>query len=103
MEHWRDRRGNFLLRIVDPKFRSKTLEDFGIAYLGMSLVSIGVIVVVPQLIIRDYIGGTAVSLSIAGCACLLLSKYLIGWFTRPPDQLREGEAEVVSADEGASE
>ncbi len=95
--------GISLLRIVDPKFRSKTLEDFGIAYLGMSLVSIGVIVVVPQLIIRDYIGGTAVSLSIAGCACLLLSKYLIGWFTRPPDQLREGEAEVVSADEGASE
>jgi len=95
--------GISLLRIVDPKFRSKTLEDFGIAYLGMSLVSIGVIVVVPQLIIRGYIAGTAVSLAIACCACLLLSKYLIGWFVQPPDQLREGEAEVVSADEGDSE
>jgi ESS family glutamate:Na+ symporter len=95
--------GIALLRIVDPKFRSKTLEDFGIAYLGLSLVSISLIVIVPQLIIRDYIAGTAGSLSIACCACLLLSKHLIGWFARPPDQLREGEAQVIGRDNRGTE
>ncbi len=86
--------GVALLRVVDPRFRSGTLQDFGLAYVGISFVAITIIVTLPQLVVRGYIAVPALVLA-AGCAaCILLSRYLVGWFPIPPDQLREGEEKL---------
>ncbi|REK10755.1 MAG: hypothetical protein DWQ37_15010 [Planctomycetota bacterium] len=83
--------GIALLRIVDPRLRSGTLEDFGVAYVGVSFFAIGMIVALPQLVVRGYVAAPAVVLAIGCVACILLSRYLVGWFAIPPDQLRPGE------------
>jgi len=86
--------GIALLRVVDPRLRSGTLQDFGLAYVGISFVAITIIVTVPQLVVRGYVALPALVLAAVFAACILLSRYLIGWYLTPPDQLREGEQEL---------
>ena len=57
--------GVTLLRIVDPEFKSKTLEDYGMAYVLMSFVEIGLIALLPSLIVNG-LG------FIAGFVCLII-------------------------------
>lgn len=83
--------GVALLRVVDPRLRSGTLQDFGLAYVGISFVAITIIVVLPQLVVRGYVAIPALALAAGFAACILLSRYLVGWFVMPPDALREGE------------
>ncbi len=83
--------GIALLRVVDPRLRSRTLEDFGLAYIGISFIAITIIVTLPQLVVRGYVGIPGVVLAAAFVLCLLLSRYLFGWFSGPADQIRPGE------------
>lgn len=85
----------FLLRIVDPKLRSRTLEDYGLAYAAIGPVEIALLVVVPPLVAHGIILVPALVLLAATLACVLLSYVLVGWFREPPRQLRKGEAEIM--------
>lgn len=46
--------GVTLLRIVDPEFKSKTLEEFGMAYVLISFIEIGLIALLPTFIVNGY-------------------------------------------------
>lgn len=88
--------GVMLLRIVDPKMKTPTLPDFGLAYLFVAVAELAVITGLPVLVARGIVTVPALLLT-AGCvACVVLSRYLVGWFRDPPDRLREGEQEIVS-------
>jgi ESS family glutamate:Na+ symporter len=89
--------GIALLRVVDPRLRSKTLEDFGLAYVGISLIAIAIIVTLPQLVVRGYVGIPAAVLGAAFVLCLVISRYLFGWSAAGADQIRPGENEAEPA------
>lgn len=92
--------GIALLRVVDPRLRSRTLEDFGLAYISISFVVIGIIVVLPQLVASGNIAAPGFLLIAAFFACVLLSKSVIGWYKTPADVLREGEADAIARGQG---
>ena len=86
--------GVTLLRVVDPDAKSGPLEDYGVAYVFLSFLSIIIPIVVPAMILQGQgllLGIVSTVLALAG---LILSKYLVGWFTQPKDQLREGEVPI---------
>jgi ESS family glutamate:Na+ symporter len=87
-----------LLRVVDPQFRSRTLEDYGLAYLFIAPFEIGLLVVVPPLVARGWVAVPAVVLLVLFVACLALSARLVGWFRVPTTAVREGEQEILTAD-----
>jgi ESS family glutamate:Na+ symporter len=86
-----------LLRVVDPKSKSGTLQDYGIAYLGSSFVETAIVAIVPVLIVRGIVLFPALVLLAVAIAALVLSRSLIGWGPADPVAIREGEAEVVAA------
>ncbi len=92
--------GITLLRVVDPRLKTKTLEDYGLAYVFISLVEIGILVVVPPLVAKGMILYPALALTAGFFACILLSRSLVGWFRQPADVLREGEEEATAEAEG---
>lgn len=84
-----------LLRIVDPKFKKKALEDYGLAYIFISFFEIVIISVLPTLIARGIVLIPALVLCGGFFACLVLSRWIIGWFPKSSSRLREGEAEII--------
>ena len=85
-----------LLRVVDPKLRTRTLEDYGLAYVGLSPLEIALLVALPPLVARGIILFPALALVAAAVACVLLSRFLVGWFPVPADQVREDERAVLA-------
>jgi glutamate:Na+ symporter, ESS family len=91
-----------LVRVVDPEDRSRTLQDFGLAYPPISLVEVGIVTLLPQFVVRGMvIGPTLVLLAMTG-ATLVLSRVLLGWSRLPPAVPRPSEvverpATVVAA------
>ena len=88
--------GVTLLRVVDPQFRSKTLEDYGMAYVFMSFIEIGLIAVLPSLVVSGYQFA-------AGAVCLAVFLVLLaicaktyGIFKGKCNELRPGEAEILA-------
>ena len=94
--------GVLLLRVVDPRLKTKTLEDFGLAYLLISVVEIVILVALPPLVARGVIVGPALVLVAGFLVCLFLSRRTVGWFTEPPDALREGEKETIAEVEASA-
>jgi glutamate:Na+ symporter, ESS family len=88
-----------LLRVVDPKGRSRTMEDYGTAYLGNSFLELAIVALVPLLIVRGYVVSTTAGLLVITGVALLLSKGVIGWSVAGPRALRPGEAEVLASAE----
>jgi ESS family glutamate:Na+ symporter len=87
-----------LLRVVDPRLRSRTLEDYGLAYLFIGPVEMVLLVVVPPLVAAGWVALPAALLLALFVACIALSARLIGWFRAPATALREGEKEIIEAD-----
>lgn len=88
--------GVTLLRIVDPEFKSNTLEDYGMAYVFMSFIEIGLIALLPTLVVNGYsfvAGG--VCLAIFGLL-LYICKKRYGVYKGKVSDLRPGESEVLS-------
>lgn len=88
--------GVTFLRVVDPGFRSKTLEDYGTAYVFMSFIEIGLIAVLPSLVVSGYQFA-------AGAVCLVVFVVLLKICARLYDvfkgkcsDLHPGEAEVLA-------
>ncbi|NQT11872.1 MAG: hypothetical protein HQ582_03930 [Planctomycetes bacterium] len=90
--------GIALLRVVDPRLKSKTLEDFGLGYALLVSVEIPLLVIVPALALKGVILAPALVLIALSLACLVASACIVGWFREPADALREGEAKTIAED-----
>ena len=86
-----------LLRVIDPDMKTPVLEDFGLAYIGISFIEIAIIALLPPLILNGMIGVPTFILIVGFFASLVLSRYLVGWFNYPADAIRPGEEEVINA------
>jgi ESS family glutamate:Na+ symporter len=84
-----------LLRVVDPRLRTNTLEDYGLAYVFIAGIEIVLLVVLPILVASGIILAPAVVLLAAAAVCVWLSYKLVGWFTPSPQAIRTGEEEVI--------
>jgi ESS family glutamate:Na+ symporter len=71
--------GIALLRIVDPRNRSRTLEDFGLAYLGVGPVEILLIATAPIIVTAGYAWGFAGGCVAFGVITLVLAR-MFGWW-----------------------
>ncbi len=84
-----------LVRVVDPDMSSGVLDDFGISYFGIAFVEIAIVSLVPQLVMRGITLLPMVVLIGGFFACILLSRAMVGWFSKSPTILRTGEAEIM--------
>ncbi|MDR2523525.1 MAG: hypothetical protein LBC93_07510 [Synergistaceae bacterium] len=88
--------GVTLLRVVDPMFKSKTLEDYGMAYIFISFIEIAVVSGLPILAANGTIMLPAIALLTATVVCIVLAAALNGWHGKTPlAELRTGEKEIV--------
>lgn len=87
--------GVTLLRIVDPEFKSRTLEDYGMAYVFISVIELALISILPVYVAKGNVilaGALLVAICIALWAVTAL-KY--GLQNKGAAELRPGEKEVV--------
>jgi glutamate:Na+ symporter, ESS family len=90
--------GVTLLRIVDPDFKSKALDDYGVAYIFISMVEIGIVSILPSVVAIAFITGNygytlipgALMLFI-GLALLVVTAYRYGIQSKDGASLRVGE------------
>ena len=87
--------GITLLRVVDPRLKTRTLEEFGLAYVLISFVEIGMLVTVPLLVAKGFVLIPALVLAALAVGTILLSRIFVGWFRNPADEMREGEGPIV--------
>jgi ESS family glutamate:Na+ symporter len=80
-----------LVRVLDPDIQSGVLEDFGLSYFGIAFIEISLISIMPHLIGQGIIIWPAIVLIIIFFACILMSRFMIGWFSASPTALREDE------------
>ena len=84
-----------LLRVVDPRLRTHTLEDYGLAYVFICGIEIILMVALPVLVASGIILAPALVLLATAAICVLLSSKVVGWFASSPQALRAGEQEVI--------
>jgi glutamate:Na+ symporter, ESS family len=72
-----------LVRVVDADDKSRTLEDFGLAYPPVSFIEIGIVTLLPIMIVRGIVIGPTLVLVAITCAALVLSRLLLGWSDVP--------------------
>ena len=70
--------GLALLRIVDPKLESGTVEEFGLAYVGFAPVEIAMAVVAPLVVVAGF-SGSFIAVTVALGLGLLLMAYALRW------------------------
>lgn len=87
-----------LVRVLDPNMRSGVLEDFGISYFGVAFVEIAIISLIPHLVMQGIVVVPTLVLIIGFFACIFLSRFLVGWFSASPTQIRAGEAKVMAGE-----
>ena len=83
--------GIALLRVVDPKQKSNTLDDYGLAYLPIAVVEIVVLSTLPLWIARGAVWMPGMLLTVAAAGLLLVSWRTIGFFPSDPAARRTGE------------
>ncbi|MET3617794.1 ESS family glutamate:Na+ symporter [Peptoniphilus olsenii] len=86
--------GVTLLRIVDPNYKSKTLEDYGMAYIFISFIEIGLIAILPTLIVNGFSIISGLILAVIGFILLNICKKKYGVYKDAGSELRPGEIEV---------
>jgi ESS family glutamate:Na+ symporter len=100
--------GVTLLRIVDPEFRSRALEDYGIAYVFISMIELAIVSVLPSIVALGFISGSVGYVLIPGAVMLAISVLLLlvtvrkyGLQSKDGAHRRAGEPDV-HVDEGAN-
>jgi ESS family glutamate:Na+ symporter len=88
--------GVTLLRIVDPEFRSKTLEDYGTSYVVIGIIEVFLVALTPVLVMagQGYVGG-AVLIAIS-VAILLVCSRIYGTNKCKMNEICPGEEEVLN-------
>ena len=88
--------GVTLLRVVDPSFKTKTLEDYGLAYVFISFFEIAIVTITPSLVANGIIWLPAIVLTAAAIGCFVLAALTCGYYAKvPKNALREGEIEIM--------
>ncbi|UMZ73616.1 sodium/glutamate symporter [Natranaerofaba carboxydovora] len=87
--------GVVLLRIVDPDYRSETLEDYGIAYIIFAWTQLVLTAFVPVFFVMAPEITTGLLIA-AAVALLVLAKVAGFWYPADKTAPREGEAEKIS-------
>lgn len=85
-----------LLRVVDPTLRSRTLEDYSLAYVFISVIELVLLVSIPMMLAAGWVSTTAIVCTAGLLVCVVGSRLLVGWYRQPPDALREGEEPVAA-------
>ncbi|MDJ0396457.1 hypothetical protein QMK17_24440 [Rhodococcus sp. G-MC3] len=86
--------GIALLRIVDPKGKSRTIEEFGLAYVGFAPVEIAMAIAAPVLIANGFGWAFIVTCLIVGIAVLAMA-FVLGWVNSSPEHDAEEIADKV--------
>lgn len=87
--------GVTLLRIVDPEFKSGTLQDYGMAYVFLSFIEIGLIAILPTLVVKGLGYASGAACLVMCIALLFAARKKYGVFNGKCDELRSGEAEIL--------
>lgn len=87
--------GVTLLRIVDPEFKSKTLEDYGAAYVFISIIELFLISILPIYVAKGYVIQAGLVLLIMSLALWVITAVKYGWRKERVDELRPGEKEAM--------
>ena len=87
--------GVTLLRIVDPEFRSKTLEEYGMAYVFISIIELVLISILPIFVAKGYVLSSSLVLLAIWAVLLIGTAVVYGVHNEPAHQLRKGEKEVI--------
>ncbi len=87
--------GIALLRIVDPKLESKTLDDFGIAYVPIAPVEVALVTFSPVIVAAGF-GWSYAAGALALAMAVLLTGRFMGWWS-PGDGSPEGSGSKTSA------
>lgn len=66
-----------LLRIVDPDFRSKTLEDYGVAYVFISIIKLAIVFILPSIVALGFVSGNFWNSLIPGAVVVTASTLLL--------------------------
>lgn len=72
--------GVTLLRIVDPDFKSKALDDYGVAYVFISMVEIGIVSILPSVVALGFISGNNWYTILPGAVMISIGLLLL-WIT----------------------
>ena len=70
--------GIALLRIVDPKGKSKTVEEFSLAYVGFAPIEIAMAVVAPVLVLQGF-GWAFIGTCLVVGIGVIAASFLLGW------------------------
>jgi ESS family glutamate:Na+ symporter len=70
--------GVTLLRIVDPDFKSKALEDYGVAYVFISMVELAIVSILPTVVALGFATGNNWYTLVPGAAMLGIGLLLLG-------------------------
>lgn len=89
--------GVTLLRIVDPEFRSKTLEDYGMAYVFIAVVELFIVSLTPLYVIKGVNSAIITGVILLAIAMVLwiITAMKYGIQKGGMSDLRPGEAEVL--------
>ena len=90
--------GVTLLRIVDPDFRSNTLNDYGIAYMFISMVELAIVSILPTIVALGFITGNYWYTLLPGAAMLSISLMLL-YVTVSRYGLQSSDGSLSRADE----
>lgn len=100
--------GVTLLRIVDPDFKSKALDDYGVAYVFISMVELAIVSILPSVVAFGFLTGNNWYTLIPGAAMLGIGLLLValtarkyGVQSRDGAALRAGEESVHEPEEAA--
>ena len=84
--------GIALLRVVDPEMKSKTLDDYGLAYLPIAMVEIVMLSTLPLWVAGGAVWQPGLLLTGVAAALLVVSWKTIGFFPADPVARRTGES-----------
>ena len=91
--------GVTLLRVVDPEFRSKTLQDYGTAYVLICIVEVFLVSLTPILVMQGQgLVGGGVLMAISAVLLLGCAK-IYGVNRRRMDEVSPEELEIINAKE----
>ncbi|MCL1994069.1 MAG: hypothetical protein FWG66_14075 [Spirochaetes bacterium] len=89
--------GVTLLRVVDPEFRSKTLEDYGTAYALIGIIEVVLISLLPILIMQGLGFATGGILTAIGAVILIICAKVYGINRNKANKPTEAELEVMNS------
>ncbi|MGH7498293.1 MAG: sodium/glutamate symporter [Gemmatimonadales bacterium] len=86
-----------LLRVVDPQGRSRTMEDYSVAWFVNSWLELAIVALLPVLIARGIVVVPMIVLLLVSACAILVSRLALRWSSRDPVGMRVGEAAAIAA------